>query len=108
MGQQSEDLDEFGRFSEPALMILVSLAERPRHGYAMSHDIEELTGVRPGPGTLYGAITRLETRGFIRPTVTEGNRRIYELTAVGHKALTARLSAMERVTQAGRERLALA
>jgi DNA-binding PadR family transcriptional regulator len=108
MSPRSDDLDDFGRFSEPALMILISLAERPRHGYAMSDDIAELTGARPGPGTLYGAITRLESRGFITPIASEGNRRTYELTAVGRKALKARLAAMERVTQAGRDRLAFA
>jgi len=108
VSKESDDLEEFGRFSEPALMILISLAERPRHGYAMSDDIADLTGSRPGPGTLYGAITRLEKRGFIAPSATEGNRRTYKLTAVGRKALQVRLAAMERVAQAGRDRLAFA
>jgi DNA-binding PadR family transcriptional regulator len=49
--KQSESL-ELGRFSEPALMILISLADGPKHGYAMTADIEALTGMRPGPGTL--------------------------------------------------------
>ena len=108
MSPKRDELDDFGRFSEPALLILISLAERPRHGYAMSDDIAELTGDRPGPGTLYGAISRLETRGFISPKASEGKRRIYEMTAVGRKALKARLAAMERVMQAGRDRLVFA
>jgi DNA-binding PadR family transcriptional regulator len=57
--KQSESL-ELGRFSEPALMILISLADGPKHGYALTADIEALPGMRPGPGPLYGAITRLE------------------------------------------------
>ena len=58
------ELDDFGRFSEPALLILVSLAEEPRHGYSMTEDIESIAGVRLGPGTLYGALARLEARGL--------------------------------------------
>lgn len=108
MSPKRDDLDDFGRFSEPALMILVSLAEQPRHGYAMADDIAALTGSKPGPGTLYGAITRLESRGFIRPRAAEGSRRIYELTGAGQEALKARLASMERVTRAARQRLAFA
>ncbi|MEM9056308.1 MAG: PadR family transcriptional regulator [Pseudomonadota bacterium] len=108
MSLKPEQLDAFGRFTEPAVMILVSLAGQPRHGYAISQDIEQLTGHKPGPGTLYGAIGRLETRGFIRPIESEGTRCTYELTAVGSQALKARLAAMERVTRVGIDRLATA
>jgi hypothetical protein len=52
----ANDLDDFGRFAEPALMILISLADGPKHGYAMTDDIEQVSGVRFGPGTLYGAV----------------------------------------------------
>ena len=106
MSPKPEDLQQFGRFAEPAVLILISLAERPRHGYAITQDIEKVTGYRPGPGTLYGAIGRLETRGFIRPLTSEGNKCEYELTAAGLKALRERLSAMETVTRVGQERLA--
>jgi DNA-binding PadR family transcriptional regulator len=107
MSPKPDNLDAFGRFTEPAVMILVSLADKPRHGYAITDDIEELTGHRPGPGTLYGAISRLETRGFIQPHSTEGNRCTYELTAAGSAALKARLDAMARVTRVGMDRLLL-
>ena len=60
MARQDDDLDDFGRFAEPALMILISLADGQKHGYAMTDDIEQIAGVRFGPGTLYGAITRLK------------------------------------------------
>src|SRR5215469_14493019 len=56
---EKDELDDFGRFSEPALLILISLAEGPKHGYSMTEDIEAIAGVRLGPGTLYGAIARL-------------------------------------------------
>ena len=108
MSPRPEKLDEFGRFTEPAVLILVSLAERPRHGYAITDDIEQVTGHRPGPGTLYGALSRLETRGFIKPLKSDDNRSTYQLTAAGRKALQARLAAMESVARLGRKRLAYA
>ena len=106
MSPRPENLDDFGRFTEPAVLILISLAEEPRHGYAICDDIERVTGHRPGPGTLYGAIARLESRGFIEPLRAEGNRSVYQLTTAGSEALTARLGAMEDIAKLGRKRLA--
>ena len=106
--RKPEDLESFGRFTEPALMILISLAEGPKHGYAITMDIEQVTGQRPGPGTLYGAIARLESLGLIEPVKSTGNRNPYKLTARGQKALAARLAALEAVTKAGQRRLARA
>ena len=108
MSPKPENLDQFGRFTEPAVLILISLADQPRHGYAITDDIETVTGFRPGPGTLYGALARLESRGFIKPLKSEGSRCTYRLTAAGLKALRARLSAMEAVTRLGQQRLASA
>ncbi len=102
------ELDDFGRFSEPALLILVSLAEGPRHGYSMTEDIAAITGVRLGPGTLYGALARLEARGLIAPLKSEDRRNPYQLTALGERALRARLDAMLTVARAGQRRLASA
>ncbi len=106
MSRRPEKLDDFGRFTEPAVLILTSLAEQPRHGYAIADDIERITGHRPGPGTLYGAIGRLESRGFIRPLELADNRSTYQLTTAGARALRARLNAMEVVTRLGQSRLA--
>jgi DNA-binding PadR family transcriptional regulator len=100
------ELDDFGRFSEPALLILVSLADGPKHGYSMTEDIETVAGVRMGPGTLYGAIARLESRGLIEPLKSEDRRNPYRLTALGERALRARLNAMMAVVRAGQRRLA--
>jgi DNA-binding PadR family transcriptional regulator len=102
----SIDLEEFGRFSEPALLILVSLAEGPKHGYAITEDIAVFADVRFGPGSLYGAIARLESRGLIEPLRSEDRRNPYRLTAVGAKALRARLASMQAVTRIGQKRLA--
>jgi DNA-binding PadR family transcriptional regulator len=101
-----EDLDEFGRFGEPALLILISLADGPKHGYAMTEDIAAISGVRFGPGTLYGAITRLEARGLIERLDSEDRRNPYRLTAIGARALKARLASLEAVARVGQRRLA--
>ena len=58
---------DLGRFSEPALLILISLAGGPKHGYAMTDDIEQMTGERLGPGPLYDAL--YEMLGFEKVTV---------------------------------------
>jgi DNA-binding PadR family transcriptional regulator len=107
MARQTDDeLDDFGRFAEPALMILISLAEGPKHGYAMTDDIEQVAGVRFGPGTLYGAITRLEGRGLIQRIESDDRRNPYRLTALGEKALRARLASLHAITRVGQRRLA--
>jgi DNA-binding PadR family transcriptional regulator len=98
-------LSDFGRFSEPALLILISLAEGPKHGYAMTQDIEAISGQRLGPGTLYGAIARLEEGGWIRPLPAEDRRRPYKLTADGQAMLRARLESLRSVTRVARARL---
>ena len=67
---EKDELDDFGRFSEPALLILISLAEGPKHGYSMAEDIEAIAGLRLGPGTLYGA-----TRSALRAAANRGSRR---------------------------------
>src|SRR5215218_6548657 len=107
MARQTDDeLDDFGRFAEPAVMILISLADRPKHGYAMTDDIEQVAGVRFGPGTLYGAITRLEGRGLIQRMESDERRNPYRLTALGEKALRARLASLQAITRVGQRRLA--
>ena len=100
------DLDQFGRFGEPALLILISLADGAKHGYAMTEDIADFADVRFGPGTLYGAITRLESRGLIERLDADDRRNPYRLTGVGEKALRARLASMQAVARVGQRRLA--
>jgi DNA-binding PadR family transcriptional regulator len=102
------DLEEFGRFSEPALLILVSLADGAKHGYAITEDIATFADVRFGPGSLYGAIARLESRGLIEALEAQDRRNPYRLTALGAKALRARLASMQAVTRVGQRRLASA
>jgi DNA-binding PadR family transcriptional regulator len=102
------NLADFGRFSDPALLILASVASGPRHGYGMMTDIEAMTGVRLGPGTLYGALRRLEESGLIRALAPQDRRRPYQLTAKGATALRAQLAVLQRLSATGLERLAAA
>ncbi len=97
---------DFGRLSDPPLLIMASLAGGAKHGYAMMQDIQQFSGQRLEPGTLYGALTRLEARGWIEPLPTEERRRPYRLTAAGAAALAEQLRQMERVAAAGLRRLA--
>jgi len=105
---ETVDLESFGRFSELALLILVSLAEGPKHGYAITEDIAAFAEVRFGPGSLYGAIARLESHGLIEALASEDRRNPYRLTALGEKVLRARLASMQAVTRLGQKRLATA
>src|SRR5258705_13078011 len=106
MARQDDHLDDFGRFAEPALMILISLADGQKHGYAMTDDIEEIAGVRFGPGTLYGAITRLEGRGLIQRMDRDDRRKPYRLTRLGEEACRARLASPQAVAPVGQGGLA--
>jgi len=100
------ELDDYGRFTEPALLILISLADGPKHGYAMIDDIASVAEIRFGPGTLYGAITRLESRGLIERMDAEDRRNPYRLTGLGEKALRARLASIQAIARIGQRRLA--
>ena len=73
----------FGRFSEPSLLILVSLSDGPKHGYAIMQDVESGTGRPMGAGPLYAALVSLEDQGLIEAVPPEDRSRPYPLTAVG-------------------------
>ena len=95
-----------GRLNDPPVLILTSLASGTKHGYALLQDIEEFAGVRLGPGTLYGAISRLEERGLIEAGGEAGRRRPYRLTAAGAEALQTTLDALRAIVDEGASRLA--
>lgn len=101
-------LSDLGRFSEPALYILVSLSNGPNHGYAIMEDVEAIAGVKLGPGTLYGALARLERLGLIEALPAEERRRPYKLAESGIAVLRAELESMRRIADLGVRRLATA
>jgi DNA-binding PadR family transcriptional regulator len=91
--------------SDPTLLVLASLASGDKHGYGIMEDIQEFAGIRLGPGTLYGAITRLEERGWIRPLESDNRRRPYRLTTEGRRYLQRELAGLSLVVKTGLRRL---
>ena len=91
--------------SDPSILVLSSLAGGEKNGYAMMEDIERFAGVRLGPGTLYGAITRLEERGWIAPVASDDRRQPYTLTAAGREHLQEQLASLGRIARTGLRRL---
>jgi DNA-binding PadR family transcriptional regulator len=96
------------RPNDPPILILTSLAGGPKHGHALSKDIQEFAGVTLGPGALYGAISRLEEQGLIEPLETRDRRRPYQISATGSMYLSEVVSEMQRLASEGARRLTLA
>lgn len=102
------ELAGLGRFTDPAALILSSLAGGDKHGWALIKDIEVFADVVLGPGTLYGALSRLEERGLVEALPAQDRRRPYRLTGTGAQALRAYLSHARMVADTGLRRLAQA
>jgi DNA-binding PadR family transcriptional regulator len=94
-----------GHYSDPPLLVLASLASGPKHGHAMIEDIARLCGTRLGPGTLYGAIARLEQQGWIEPLPQEERRHPYRITPDGLRVLRAKLTTLHQFAKAGLQRM---
>jgi DNA-binding PadR family transcriptional regulator len=95
----SDDLSQRG------VLVLTSLAGGPKHGYALIKDIEQFARVTLGPGTLYGALARLEDAGLIRALPAEKRRHPYEITAAGTAALTEQLKRDDMIARVGLARI---
>ena len=99
-------LETLGRSSGPASLILSSLADGAKHGYALTKDIEAFAGVRLAPGTLYEALARLDAQGLIEAVDSDDRRRPYRLTVAGATVLRAHLEAQRAAAETGLRRLA--
>jgi DNA-binding PadR family transcriptional regulator len=84
---------------------LVSLLDGPKHGYAIANDLEALSGRRPGPGTLHGAISRMEERGLLVRRASRDRRKPYALSRAGRQEAQEEVARLEAVAQEGRRRL---
>jgi DNA-binding PadR family transcriptional regulator len=91
--------------NDPGLLLMISLASGPKHGHAMLLDIADFAGVRLGPGTLYGALSRLEEEGHVAALPSEGRRRPYRLTPGGRRLLERRLGGLNRAVRIGLQRV---
>jgi DNA-binding PadR family transcriptional regulator len=95
------------RLAERSVLVLTSLAGGDRHGYALLKDIESFSGVTLSPGTLYGALAKLEADGYVQRLAADDRRHPYTLTSTGRAALADRLSESARIASLGLERIAL-
>ena len=97
--------------TEPVLLVLLSLAAQPRHGYSIIKDVEQVSGGRVvlSTGTLYGALQRLLARGWIEDfeeDETSRDRRAYRLTARGRRNLQIEVDRMKQLTKVANLRIA--
>jgi DNA-binding PadR family transcriptional regulator len=100
-------LESFGRFSDPAFLVLTSLSGGEKHGYALAKDIEDFSSTRLGPGTLYGVLARLEQRGLIEALPADDRRHPYRITGRGAEVLGAYASRLQHVAAVSNARLKL-
>ena len=97
--------------TEPVLLVLLSLAQQPRHGYSIMKDVEEMSDGRVmlSTGTLYGALQRLLSRGWIEQFEEEESsrdRRAYRLTPRGRRSLQREVERMKHLTKLAALRVA--
>lgn len=97
--------DPLDRWADPPLLVLASLADEPKHGYAIMQDVADSMGVKLSAGTLYAVISRLESRGLIEALHSEDRRRPYRITAAGANALAVQTDRMRQVASLAAERL---
>ncbi len=96
--------------TEATYLILVALAE-PKHGYGIMQSVGALGpgGVRLGPGTLYGALTKLLAQGLIERRAegeaASDRRKPYALTPLGRLVAELECDRLERMARAGRRLL---
>ncbi len=94
-----------GALTEVTFWVLLCLYT-PKHGYAVMQEIEEKTEGRLllGAGTLYGALTALEKKGWIKPHGEQGGRKKeYLITAEGREAAKNELARLQQLTEAARK-----
>jgi len=97
--------------TEPVLLLLLSLADQPRHGYSILKDVTDMSGgrVQLSTGTLYGALARLLNQGWIErfeENESSRDRRAYRLTARGRRNLQAEVERMRHLTKLASLRIA--
>lgn len=86
------------------MLVLVSLTDGAKHGYAIMTDVEALGATAIGPGTLYAVLARLEQAGLIEAVESSDRRRPYRITPAGRAAVAVQLDQMDRFVRAGRLR----
>ncbi|WP_330173541.1 methyltransferase domain-containing protein [Streptomyces sp. NBC_01498] len=86
------------RTNDAQMLVLCALTDGPLHGYAINTAIEKLSGRRLGPGSLYGALARLEAHRLVEPLEGTGRQRPVGLTAAGRELLDREAHSMARLS----------
>ena len=97
-------MGQWAPLTEPVMLVLLSLAEQPRHGYSILKDVKRMSHGRVAlsTGTLYGALQRLLSQGWIerfKEDETVRDRRAYRITTQGRKILQAEVERMRHLTK---------
>ncbi|MFE7133549.1 methyltransferase domain-containing protein [Streptomyces sp. NPDC057638] len=87
------------RTHDAQMLVLSALADGPLHGYAVNAAIEKLSGAKLGPGSLYGALARLEAKHLVEPLEGTGRQRPVRLTTEGRALLEREARSMARVAE---------
>lgn len=106
--ERSMAMKRLGRTQDPTILVLTSLTGGPKHGYSLIQDIEAMSGIVLGPGTLYGVLARLEQEGLVEALPADDRRRPYRITAHGAAVLRERLETISTVASIGLRRLGVA
>lgn len=99
------NLIEMGKYRDPSMLILLSLSEGDKHGYMIMEDMRDNFHIDFSPGTLYGAISRLEKENLIAPVKTEDRRVPYQITFSGVELLRGHIESLREFVSVGSERL---
>ncbi|GBQ00233.1 hypothetical protein SSP531S_16470 [Streptomyces spongiicola] len=86
------------RTNDAQMLVLCALADGPLHGYAINAAIEQVSGHRLGPGSLYGALARLEAKQLVMPLEEKGRQRPFCLTPAGRELLEREAHSMARLS----------
>ena len=107
------DLESYLPLTPAVFHILLALSDGEKHGYAIMRVVKETTDgdMVLGPGTLYGAIKRLQRANFIiesdyrpDPVIDDARRRYYELTDLGRRVLVAESERLANMVEYARRK----
>lgn len=87
------------RTNDAQMLVLCALTDGPLHGYAINAAVERVSGQRLGPGSLYGALARLEAKQLVEPLDGQGRQRPVRLTAAGRELLERKARSMARMSE---------
>jgi DNA-binding PadR family transcriptional regulator len=111
--KEARDPESFLPLAPSVFHILLTLADRERHGYGIMREVEGRTGgeVHLGPGTLYGSIKRMLAEGLIEesderpdPEMDDHRRRYYRITPFGRRVAGAEAERLAELVNMARER----